>query len=71
MLFTWNVKLLSIKYVKELYVNNNDFTILYNVCEKSTSCEFYKLDGYLLGENKLYLGDSFMREVHIGARKKI
>jgi hypothetical protein len=43
-----------------LYANDNDFANLYNVCEKSTYGKFYRLDGYLLRENKLCVRDSSM-----------
>ena len=60
-LYTLNMKLPSFEYVKDLYANDNDFVNLYNVCEKSTYGKFYRLDGYLLKENKLCVRDSSMR----------
>jgi hypothetical protein len=66
---TLNAKLLGFKYVKELYVNDDDFASVYGACEKATFGKFYRLDGYLFKENRLCVLNSSMcellvREVH-------
>ena len=44
---TVNAKLLGFEYIKELYINDDDFASLYEVCEKAAFGKFYRLDGYL------------------------
>ena len=80
---TLNAKLLGFEYVKELYVNDNDFASVYGACEKATFGKFYRLDGYLFRENKLCVPNSSMRELlvreahggglmgHFGVRKTL
>ena len=53
-------KMLSFKYVKGLYDNDNDFATIYRACEKSAFGKFYRLDEYLFKENKLCVPNSFM-----------
>ena len=52
-------KMLRFKYVKGLYDNDNDFATIYEACEKSAFGKFYRLDGYLLKENKLCVTNNF------------
>jgi hypothetical protein len=35
------------EYVKELYMNDNDFANVYHACENSDFGKFYRLDWYL------------------------
>jgi hypothetical protein len=42
---TLNSKLLGFEYVKELYVNDDDFANVYGACEKAVFGKFYRLDG--------------------------
>jgi len=51
LLNTINTRLLSFEYVKELYVNDFDFTGIYNACAHSAFGKFYLMDGYLFKEN--------------------
>ena len=60
---TLNAKLLGFEYVKELYTNDDDFTSVYGACEKAAFGKFYRLDRYLFRENRLYVPNSFMREL--------
>ena len=83
LVFTLNAKLLGFEYVKELYVNDDDFASVFGACEKVTFGKFYRLDGYLFRENKLCVPNSSMRELlvreahggglmgHFGVRKTL
>nr|XP_023874614.1 uncharacterized protein LOC111987141 [Quercus suber] len=51
------------EYVKEFYVNDDDFASVYEMCEKATFGKFYRLDGYLFRENILCVPNSSMREL--------
>uniref|UniRef100_A0A2N9ERR9 Reverse transcriptase n=1 Tax=Fagus sylvatica TaxID=28930 RepID=A0A2N9ERR9_FAGSY len=60
---TLNAKLLGFEYVKELYVNDDDFASVFGACEKAAFGKFYRLDGYLFRENRLCVPNSSMREL--------
>uniref|UniRef100_A0A2N9JBK9 CCHC-type domain-containing protein n=1 Tax=Fagus sylvatica TaxID=28930 RepID=A0A2N9JBK9_FAGSY len=78
---TLNAKLLGFEYVKELYVNDDDFASVFAACEKAAFGKFYRIDGYLFRENRLCVPNSSMRELlvreahggglmsHFGVRK--
>jgi hypothetical protein len=79
---TLNAKLLGFEYVKELYVNDDDFASVFGACEKAVFGKFYRLDGYLFRENKLCVPNNSMRELlvreahgglmgHFGVRKTL
>ena len=80
---TLNAKLLGFEYVKELYVNDDDFTSVFGACEKAAFGKFYRLDGYLFRENRLCVPNSSMCELlvreahgggfmgHFGVRKTL
>jgi hypothetical protein len=80
---TLNAKLLGFEYVKELYVNDDDFVSVYGACEKAAFGKFYRLDGYLFRENRLCVPNSSMCELlvreahggglmgHFGVRKTL
>jgi hypothetical protein len=80
---TLNTKLLGFEYVKELYVNDDDFASVFAACEKVAFGMFYRLDGYLFRENRLCVPNSSMRELlvreahggglmgHFGVRKTL
>jgi hypothetical protein len=80
---TLNAKLLGFEYVKELYVNDDDFASVFGACEKAAFGKFYRLDGYLFRENRLCVPNSSMRELlvreahggglmgHFGVRKTL
>uniref|UniRef100_A0A2N9G0F9 RNA-directed DNA polymerase n=1 Tax=Fagus sylvatica TaxID=28930 RepID=A0A2N9G0F9_FAGSY len=80
---TLNAKLLGFEYVKELYVNDDDFASVFAACEKAAFGKFYRLDGYLFRENRLCVPNSSMRELlvreahggglmgHFGVRKTL
>uniref|UniRef100_A0A2N9H665 Integrase catalytic domain-containing protein n=1 Tax=Fagus sylvatica TaxID=28930 RepID=A0A2N9H665_FAGSY len=80
---TLNAKLLGFEYVKELYVNDDDFASVFGACEKAAFGKFYRLDGYFFRENRLCVPNSSMRELlvheahggglmgHFGVRKTL
>jgi hypothetical protein len=80
---TLNAKLLGFEYVKELYVNDDDFASVFAACEKAAFGKFYRIDGYLFRENRLCVPNSSMRELlvreahggglmgHFGVRKTL
>jgi hypothetical protein len=80
---TLNAKLLGFEYVKELYVNDDDFASVFTVCEKAAFGKFYRLDGYLFRENRFCVPNSSMCELlvreahggglmgHFGVRKTL
>jgi hypothetical protein len=53
LLNTQNTKLLGFEYIKELYLNDNDFGSLYDECKVSAKDWFFRHDGFLFKENKL------------------
>jgi hypothetical protein len=82
-IFTLNAKLLGFEYIKEFYVNDDDFASVFAACEKAAFGKFYRLDGYLFRENRLCVPNSSMRELlvreahggglmgHFGVRKTL
>jgi hypothetical protein len=46
-----------------LYKDDSGFGNMYNACETSAFGKFYKLDGYLVKENRLCVPISFMHEL--------
>jgi len=62
LLSTLNVIMLGFEYVKELYMNGDDFTNIFNAWENLSFDIFYKLDRYLFKENHLCVLLSSMRE---------
>jgi hypothetical protein len=60
-----NIRLLGFEYVKELYDNDFDFVVIYNVCGHLAFDKFYLMDGYLFKESKLCVLASSLRELLI------
>ena len=50
---TQNTKLLGFEYIKELYLNDNDFGSIYDECKVLAKDWFFRHDGFLFKENKL------------------
>ena len=63
LLSTLEEKVLGFEHVKDFYENDNDFATHYGECEKSAFGKFYRLDGYLFKENKLFVPNSSMKEL--------
>ena len=60
-----NAKLLGFEYIKELYATDLDFTNTYRACGSGAFGKFYKYNGVLFRENKLYVPKSSLRELLI------
>ena len=60
---TLDTKLLGLEYIKDLYVNDSDFSSIYETCEKTAFSKFYRHDGYLFCENRLCAPMSSLREL--------
>lgn len=58
-------RMLRFEYVKKLYVNNDDFANVFNACKNPAFEKIYRLDGYLLKENRLCVPLSFIHELLI------
>ena len=78
---TLDSKLLGFEYIKELYEHDLDFGNVFKACENSAFGKFYRHEGFLFRENKLYIPQSSFRELlvreahsgglmgHFGVRK--
>jgi hypothetical protein len=53
LLTSLSAKMLGFEYVKDVYANDADFSIVYIVCDKAAFDKFYKHVGYLFRESKL------------------
>lgn len=53
LLSTLNVRLLGFDYIKKSYIND-DFSVVYNACDKIAFGKFYKLDTILKKNNCIY-----------------
>lgn len=60
---TLSSKLLGFESIKEMYVDDSDFSSLYVACEHGSLDKFYKHEGYLFKENKLCIPNCSMREL--------
>ena len=49
-LTSMSAKMLGFEYVKEMYANDIDFSVVYMACDKGVVDKFYKHDGYLFRE---------------------
>ena len=58
-----NTKLLGFEYIKELYLDDNDFGSIYDECKVSAKDKFFRHDGFLFKENKLCVPNNFLREL--------
>jgi hypothetical protein len=58
-----SAKLLGFEYVKDMYADDADFSDVYKACDKTAFGKFYKHDGYLFKESKLYVPSYSMREL--------
>lgn len=68
---TLSSKLLDFEYIKDLYVEDKDFSNMYEACEHYTFQKFYKHEGFLLKDRKLCvfvcsLRKLLVREAHNG-----
>ncbi|XP_048228279.1 uncharacterized protein LOC125369551 [Ricinus communis] len=64
LLNTLNSKLLGLGFIKELYLNYNDFGIVFNTCANGAAFnDFYVFDGYLYKKNRLCISSCSMYEI--------
>ena len=60
---TLNTKFLGFEYIKELYLDDNDFGSIYNECKVSAKDRFFRHDRFLFKENKLCVPHCSLREL--------
>jgi len=63
LLNTLNTKLLGFEYIKELYLDDHDFGVIYDTCKVSAKDKYFRHDGFLFKENKLYVPNYSLREL--------
>ncbi|KAJ8767539.1 hypothetical protein K2173_017608 [Erythroxylum novogranatense] len=51
---TLSSKLLGFEYIRDLYASDSDFGNVFDACEHAAFQRFYRHDGYLFRENKLW-----------------
>jgi len=56
-------KCLGFEHIKGLYTDDDDYGRVYEACEHATFDKFYRHEGYLFHENKLYLPKCSLREL--------
>ena len=57
LLSTLSTRLLDFEHIKELYTCDADFAEMFLACEKKSCDKFYRVDGFLFRENRLYVPD--------------
>ena len=55
--------MLGFEYIKELYLDDNDFGSIYDECKVLAKDRFFRHDGVLFKENKLCMPNCSMREL--------
>ena len=63
LLNTFDAKLLGFEQIKELYALDHDFCKEYESCEKNAVGKYFRHDGFLFRENKLYIPICSLREL--------
>uniref|UniRef100_A0A2N9IYD6 CCHC-type domain-containing protein n=1 Tax=Fagus sylvatica TaxID=28930 RepID=A0A2N9IYD6_FAGSY len=63
LLTSMSAKMLGFEYVKDMYADDADFSVVYKACDKTAFGKFYKHDGYLFKESKLCVPSCSMREL--------
>ncbi|XP_062103649.1 uncharacterized protein LOC133814742 [Humulus lupulus] len=69
LLSTLDAKLVGFEYINDFYVNDCDFSNVFNACDKEAFGKFFRHDGFLFRENKLCvlkssLCDLLVKESH-------
>jgi hypothetical protein len=65
LLNTLNTKLLGFEYIKELYLDDHDFSVIYDTCKVSAKDKYFRHDGVLFKENKLCVPNCSLCELHV------
>jgi len=55
--------LLGFEYIKELYLDDHDFSAIYDTCKVSAKDKYFRHDGFLFKENKLCVPNCSLREL--------
>ncbi|CAI9115397.1 OLC1v1016296C1 [Oldenlandia corymbosa var. corymbosa] len=67
LLTSLDAKLMGFEFIKDLYCNDIDFANIFTACEQSAFEKFYRHEGYLFRENRLYdarhVADLFLKEI--------
>jgi len=60
---TLNAKLLGFEHIKSLYVDDDDFGLIWSACEHGAFNKFFRHEGFLFKGNKLCIPKCSMREL--------
>ncbi|XP_037492363.1 uncharacterized protein LOC119369775 [Jatropha curcas] len=60
---TLNAKLLGFEHIKSLYVDDDDFGLIWSACEHGSFNKFFRHEGFLFKGNKLCIPKCSMREL--------
>ena len=60
---TLDAKLLGFEHIKELYPLDQDFSNEYACCEKAAHDKFFRHEGFLFQENRLYIPNCSIRDL--------
>ena len=63
LLTSLQTKLLGFEFIKDLYINDVEFSQVWNACSKCAHGEYYRHDGFLFKKNKLCVPIFFLREM--------
>ena len=63
LLNTLNTKLLGFQYIKELYLDDHDFSVIYDTCKVSAKDKYFRHDGFLFKKNKLCVSNCSLHEL--------
>ena len=63
LIYTLSTKLLGFEHIKELFMQDSDFGVVYNACEKGAFDKFHKHEGYLFRKNKLCIPNCSMHQL--------
>lgn len=63
LLNTLNTQLLGFEYIKELYLDDHDFNVIYDIRKVSAKDKYFRHDGFLFKENKLCVSNCSLREL--------
>ena len=58
-----NTKLLGFEYIMEFYLDDHDFSAIYDTCKVSAKDKYFRHDGFLFKENKLCVPNCLLREL--------
>ena len=59
---TLDAELFCFEYINELYTDNHYFNIEYQACERSAIGKYFRHNGYLFRNNKLFIPNCSLRD---------